>query len=282
MIKYLGSVGCFVRLNDEIDNTYNLLNIFSSSANSTLLFSASINNFTGQLVFDDSIAESYVNGQSASYIPNNKWSHLTLTFPEKLLTSSNDSFNIRFGDFSGANFNIQNLYIMDSALLGLDPQYLHEEFTGGGAQILRVSDTASYSINVIDYLEDNFTSASNGIVYQPLKNQSRYLCEVVAVKEDSLSLYVSSSVLVNDDLFIDGFNITSGDRVLSLTDNQIYELTASSQLLPISSSVGDFVQVLFGTQYGSLYLLKSNLGFDFTPSRQKIAAFVDISDINNP
>jgi hypothetical protein len=282
MIKYLGSVGCFVRLNDDTDSFYNFLNIFSSSSNSKLLFSASINNNTGQLVFDDSIVNCYVNGQSGSFISQGKWSHLTFTFPEKLLTSSNDSFNIRFGDYSGANFNIQNLYIMDSSLLDSDPQYLHEEFTGAGTAKLVVSDTASFSINVIDYVEDNFISASSGIVYQPIKNQSRYLFDVSVANEESLLEYVSASVLINDDLFIDGFNITEGDKVLSITDNQIYELSASSQFIPISSSVGDFVRILFGSRYGTTFFLKTDLGFINTPAVQKVTTFVNIFDTNNP
>lgn len=281
MIKYLGTVGCFIRLNDDVDSTYNLLNIFSSSANSTLLFSASINNSTGHISYTSASTYSYIDGVSGSVIPNQKWSHLIFSFEDKLYTQDSNNFNIRFGDFNGSNFNIQNLYILESSLLSDQPQRMHDAFTGLNTTKLTVTDTASFSINVIDYMEDNFISASSKVVYQPLKNQNRYLSDVVAVKEESLSDYVSASYMTNDDLYIDTFNITSGDRILSLADNQIYELTASSQLIPISSSAGDFVKVLFGTKYNNTFYLNTDSGFTITPAREKITIFVNESDTNN-
>lgn len=281
MIKYLGTVGCFVRLNDDVDSVYNFLNVFSSSSNATVLFSASVNNSTGQITTSSIGEQIYINGVSASIIPGQKWNHVIITFPEKLSTTSDNNFNIRFGDYQNSNFNMQNLYILESSLLDSYPQQLHESFTGGQSQTLSILDSASFSINVIDYLEDNFVSASSQVVYQPLKNQYRYLFDVAAVKETSLTEYVSASTLFNDDLYIDGFNITNGDKILSLEDNQIYELTASSQLNPISSSAGDFVKILFGSQYGNTFYLNTDSGFQITPARQKITSFVNIIDTNN-
>jgi hypothetical protein len=40
MIKYLGSIGTFIRLNDNDNKTYQLLNVYSSSAAKLSLFSA--------------------------------------------------------------------------------------------------------------------------------------------------------------------------------------------------------------------------------------------------
>jgi hypothetical protein len=281
MLKYLGSVGTFIRLNDSENKTYKLLEIFSSSAASELLFSASVNNLNGSVRINTASTSIYINGNSASVLPSQQWAHLTFSFDNKLWTYDSNNFLIRFGDTASSNFNIQNFYILEGSTSASDAGYLHYAFTGAGESILRVKDTASYSINVIDSYESNFISSLTKTVYQPLKNQKRYLCDIVAVNEESLSKYVSASTLVNDNLYIDSFNIIAGNRVLSLTDNQIYEVTASSKLIAISSSVGDFVKVLFGRQYGNSFYIKTNSGFINTPARPKITAFMNVFNTNN-
>lgn len=281
MIKYLGSIGTFIRLNDDEDKTYNLLRVFSSSAASELLFSASVNNLSGAVTINTASTSLYINGTSGSVIPNQQWVHFTLSFDNKLWTYDTNDFLIRFGDTASSNFNIQNLYITQASTASYDAAYLHYAFTGAGESIIRINDSASYSINFIDYPEDNFTSASSKVIYQPLKNQNRYLCDVVAVEQLGLSKYLSASTMVNDNLYIDGFNINNGDRILSLTDNQIYQLTSSSQLITVSSSVGDFVKIISGRQYANSFFIKTSSGFINTYSRQKINSIVNIFNTNN-
>ena len=62
MIKYLGSVGAFIRLNDIENKTYRLLEVFSSSAASESLFSANINNLNGSVTINTASISIYVNG----------------------------------------------------------------------------------------------------------------------------------------------------------------------------------------------------------------------------
>lgn len=276
MLKYLGSVGTFIRLNDSEDKTYSLLKIFSSSAASEVLFSASVNNFNGSLAINTASTSIYVNGLSGSVIPSQQWSHLLFSFDKKLRIKDDNNFLIRFGDTASSNFNIQNLYILESSTSSADAQYLHYSFTGNGNTIIKVSDSASYSVNFIDYIENNFISESSNIIYQPLKNQKRYLTDVIAVSNNNLSLYTSASFLTADLLYVDGFQLYPGNRILSIIDNQIYELTASSQLTIISSSVGDFVKVTGGNSFYNSFLLKTDGGFIFTPARQKIDYMMNV------
>lgn len=276
MIKYLGSIGTFLRLNDNLDKTYSLLKIFSSSAASELLFSASINNLNGSVLINTASTSIYVNGLSGSVIPSQKWTHLLISFDEKLYTKDINSFLIRFGDSASSNFNIQNMYMIDSSTSLSDAQYLHYSFTGAGNNVIKINDSASYSINIIDYPESNFISASSRVIYQPLKDQKRYLTDITAISEISLVNYVSASVLTGDLLYIDGFQISEGDRILSILDDQIYQLTASSQLTTVSSSIGDFVKVLSGNQFKNSFFIKTIDGFTFTPAKQKIDYMMNV------
>lgn len=281
MIKYLGSVGAFIRLNDDTDNVYSLLNIYSSSAAKLVLFSASVNNYSGEISFTSASTMLYVNGVSGSVVPSQQWNHITFSFNDKLATYDTNNFLVRFGDTASSNFNIQNVYILESSFTDSDISYLHQEFTGGTNSKVTVPPSASYSINIIDYPETDFTSASTNIIYQPAAGQLRYLTDIVAATEDSLSRFVSASVMDNDDLYIDTVNINTGDMVLSIADNQIYEVTESSTLTPVSASVGDAVRVLYGQYFNNISLLNTASGFVITPLRVKINSFVNTIQTNN-
>jgi len=281
MIKYLGSVGAFIRPNDDADKTYQLLNVFSSSALSTLLFSASFNNSDGIINYSPYSASVYVNGIIGTTLESKQWNHVTFSFDNKLYTSEENNFIIRFGDSASSNFNIQNVYITDSSFSSSAVGYLHKEFTGAGDYAIRVNDSASYSINFIDAPETNYSSSVITSIYQPLKNQLRFDRNVAAASENSLAIFTSASTMINDDLYIDGYNIIEGDYVLSLEDNLIYQLSASSQLVTQSSSDGDFIKILFGRTYANTYYLYGSSSFTLTPARQKINYYLNIFDTNN-
>lgn len=281
MIKYLGSVGAFVRLNDIYDQTYNFLRVFSSSAASDLLFSASVNNLTGAVTVVTASTSLYINGASASTIPSQQWAHLTISFDNKLWTYDSNNFLIKFGDTASSNFNIQNVYILENSLTATDVGYLHEQFTGGTSNKLTIPPSASYSINIVDYPETNYVSASTNIIYQPSINQYRYLFDIKAATEESLSKFVSSSVMSNDDLFIDSVFINSGEKVLSLADDQIYELNESSQLTLVSSSVGDVVRAIQGQYLSNTSFRKTSGGFIIEPIRVKIRSYLNTIQRNN-
>jgi hypothetical protein len=277
MIKYLGSVGTFIRLNDNENKTYDLLNVYSSSAAKLLLFSAEVNNSTGMVSFDSASTSLYINGVSGSVIPNQQWAHITFSFDDKLATYDTNNFLIRFGDTASSNFNIQNTYIIGSPFTEETVKYLHEEFTGSGDKIIRIHDSASFSLNIIDTTEDQYTSDQNGDLYQPFPSQKRFTYDVVAATTDSLFSFTSASAMSPDDRYVDGTLIDVSDRIISLTDSQVYELTASSTLLPLSSSVGDFVKVLSGQRYGGLFYLNTASGFLISQGVAKIRSIVDTS-----
>lgn len=281
MIKYLGALGAFIRLNDDENITYNLLNIYSSSAANDLLFSASINNLTGQVSFNSASTILYVNGQAASVVPGKQWAHLTLSFEDKLSTKEENNFLIRVGDPVSSNFNIQNLYILEQSFSASAVGFLHEEFTGAGGYKIRVNDPATYTFNFTEAPENKFISTTTSNIYQPLRGQLRYLLDIDAVAEESLSKFVSASVMSGDDLFVDAHNIEPGDFVLSLADDQIYQLTASSKLISISSSVGDFFQVLYGQYLGETFFIKTSTGFELTPAQPKIVYYLNTIQTNN-
>ncbi len=281
MLKYLGSVGTFIRLNDSENKTYKLLEIFSSSAASELLFSSSINNLNGSVIINTASTSIYVNGNSGSVVPSEQWSHLTFSFEDKLWTYDNNNFLIRFGDTASSNFNIQNVYILENSFSSSAIAYLNEEFTGGGGMKVRIHDSASYSINISDANESKFISASTNIIYQPLKYQKKYSFDIYAATENSLDKFVSASTMTNDDLYIDTVGIITGSKVLSLADNQIYELTASSTLNIVSASIGDFYKVLYGQYLGNTSYVKSSASFTLSPIRAKINYYLNRIQTNN-
>lgn len=281
MLKYLGSVGFFVRLNDDDDKTYQFLNIFSSSARSDLVFSSSVNNSTGLLSFDSASTSVYINGVSGSVVPNQQWAHITFSFNDKLFTYDENNFIIRFGDTASSNFNIQNLYILEQSFTSSAIAYLHEEFTGGGSMKITVNDSASYTFNIVDAPETNFISASTNVIYQPLVGQTNYAFDIDAVKEESMSVFVSASTMRSDDLYVDAYNINIGSFILSLEDDQIYQVTSSSQLVTVSASVGDMFRILYGQYLGGKFFVKTSTGFELSPSRPKITYYLNTIQTNN-
>jgi len=281
MLKYLGSVGAFVRLNDSENKTYKLLEIFSSSAASELLFSASVNNLNGSVIINTASTSIYVNGNTASVLPSQQWAHVTFSFDDKLWTYDSNNFLVRFGDTASSNFNLQNVYILDNSFSSSAAAFLHEEFTGGTSMKVRVSDSASYSFNITDAIETNFISASTNVIYQPLKNQNRYAFDLYAATEDSLFRFVSASLMTNDNLYVDTVGLIPGSKVLSLADNQVYELTASSNLSIVSASVGDIFKVLYGQYLSNTFFAKSSASFTISPARVKIASYVNRIQPNN-
>lgn len=275
MIKYLGSVGTFIRLNDNENKTYDLLNVYSSSAAKLVLFSAEVNNSTGLVSFDSASTSLYINGTSGSVIPGQQWAHITFSFDDKLATYDRYNFLIRFGDTASSNFNIQNTYILENSLDQTSVEYLHQEFTGAGNKTLRVSDSASFSLNLIDTREDNYISSLNGSIYQPLEGQSRFTYDVSAATTASLSMFTSASLISGDNLYIDSHLLQEGEKVLSLIDNQIYQLTGSATLSPLSSSVGDVVKILFGQEYINSFYLYTASGYQITQGVLKIGSVVN-------
>lgn len=281
MIKYLGSIGTFIRLNDNDNKTYQLLNVYSSSAANLSLFSAEVNNSTGLVTFNSASTSLYVNGISSSVIFNQQWAHITFSFNDKLATYDTNNFLVRFGDTASSNFNIQNLYILEDSLTPTDIGYLHEQFTGGTSNKLTIPPSASYSINIVDYPENNFISASTNIIYQPSFNQSKYLTDIRAATEGSLSRFVSASVMTNDDLYIDTVFINEGDKVFSLADNQIYQLNSLSQLTLVPSSIGDVIKILYGQYLNNISYRKTVSGFIAEPIRVKIRSYLNTIQRNN-
>ena len=282
MIKYLGSIGTFIRLNDNDNKTYQLLNVYSSSAAQLSLFSAEINNSTGLVSFNSASTLFYVNGVSASTVPNQQWAHITFSFEDKLATYDTNNFLIRFGDSASSNFNIQNLYILEQSFSASSVAYLHEEFTGGAHMKVRINDSASYTFNITDAPETNFTSASTNVLYQPLVGQLRYAFDIDAVEEESLSRFVSASTMQGDQMYVDAFNVSEGSFILSLEDDQVYKVTGSSTLLTVSSSVGDIFRILYGQYLGSNFFVKTTTGFEISAARPKINYYLNTIQTNNP
>lgn len=274
MIKYLGSVGTFIRLNDNDNKTYQLLNIYSSSAANLLLFSAQINNFTGLITFDSASTSLYINGESGSVIPSQQWTHITFSFDDRLATYDINNFLIRVGDAASSNFNIQNFYYMQNNLSASTVKYIHQEFTGESTQKLVIEDNIT-SINIIDKQEDNFISSNTGDIYHSIGGQKRFTYDIAVVSDNSLQQFTSSSFMTGDFTYIDGYRLQIDDKVLSLADNQIYQLTASSQLITISSSVGDFVNCFFGQQNAGNRYLYTASGFNITPFAKKVSMVVN-------
>lgn len=281
MIKYLGSIGAFIRLNDNDNQTYQLLNVFSSSAVNNSLFSASVNNLNGSVTINSASTSIYINGVSASVLPPQQWAHLIFSFEDKLATYDTDNFIIRFGDTASSNFNLQNVYILENTFTASAAAYMHEEFTGAGSMKVRISDSASYSINITDALETSFISASTNVIYQPLFNQKRYAFDLEAASEDSLSRFISASTMTDDNLYVDTVGLVTGAKVLSLADNQVYELTASSNLITVSASVGDVFRILYGQYLGDTFFVKTSASFTLSPARVKINSYVNRIQTNN-
>jgi hypothetical protein len=84
-----------------------------------------------------------------------------------------------------------------------------------------------------------------------------------------------------DDLYVDAFNVSEGSFILSLEDDQIYQVTGSSQLITVSASVGDIFRILYGQYLGGNFFVKTNTGFELSPARPKITYYLNTIQTNN-
>ena len=87
--------------------------------------------------------------------------------------------------------------------------------------------------------------------------------------------------MINDDLYVDGHNVSENDFILSFEDNIVYRLTASSYLTTSSNSIGDFIRISFGRTYKDNHYLYASGSYTLTPVRLKIDSYQVVSDTNN-
>lgn len=269
MIKYLGTLGFFIRPNDSITAAHQFLRIYSSSALSSVLLSASINHATGQI--SASPGNVYVAGLGNSSIVPLAWNHVTISIPEKISTHSDNNFIVKFGGTASSNFNIQNIYLLETALVFDDPLRVHEEFSGT-VNSVTVDDEVDISISIIDDNE-NIISDDN-VIYQPYFGQNSFIANVAAATTASLNLYISSSYMTNDATYIDLVSLQPGERVISLSENRMYELgTASPYLSILSIEDGGVIKVNSGHAHGGKDYLVSSSVIVQTTLRPKVSHF---------
>jgi len=278
MIKHLGSLGFYLRLNDASNKDYRLLEVFSSSAATNSLFSVDINNSVGQLLYSSSGVSCYVTGVTASAVQPEKWTHVTFSFEPPLSTYDPNSFMIRFGDSASCNFNIQNLYFTKQRYSPTEVEYLNQEFTGVGNKTATVEDTEVLSsINVIDVKEDDFISSLDNTIYQPSVFQTNFYKDISVATAQDITAFVSASVMEGDDFFFDNYQTTEGDTIFSLqTASLIYTVTASSTLSVEALSPGDFIRILNGLEYADVYYgITGSYTAQISPSRKKVVTFLN-------
>jgi hypothetical protein len=276
MIKQFGTLGFFVKFNESSSAGFKLVEVFSSSAATTTLFSASTN-LSKNLVYPTT-ASSYINGSSSKVLVDNQWQHVTFSFNTKLQTDSDNNFLVRFGTTGSCDFQIQNLYFLDTLLEPLEISYLHGTFVGASAAI-STGESASGSVRIIDRDESRHSSSVTSTVYQPYLTQNRFLADIDLVTASSLSAYTGSPTnkLIGDLRYFDGVVSTQSNQILSIADNQIYQINSVGGVTLISSSNGDYVNVLSGTQYANTTWLKTSGSFTRTPILEKIINIVDRS-----
>lgn len=273
MIKYLGSIGFYLRLNDNENKDYRLFEVFSSSAANNSLFYVDINNSVGQLLYSSSGVSSYITGMSGSYVAAEKWTHTTFSFDPPLPTYDTNNFLVRFGDSASCNFNIQNLYMTKQSFSPTEVQYLNQEFIGTGNRTLTVNDNESnLSVNIIDYPEENYISSVDKLIYQPIPNQILFDRNVTVATDLIINQFVSASVMSGDDLFFDGYQVSQGDTILSLNEgNILYTVTASSTLSASSLPPGTLVKIINGNAFSNnFYLISGSGSANISTSRKKI------------
>jgi len=267
MIKELGTLGLFIKFNESASTSFKFIEIFSSSAMTTSVFSASTNSSKNIVI--PSTASTFINGQYGTSVYDDEWLHLTFIFDPKLKTVSSANFVVRLGDTQKANFQIQNIYILDNLLDTMSIYNIHNAFNGDSAYVVG-GDSSSASLKIVDRDEAKHTSSSTYSVYQPYLDQSRFLTDVAAVTELSASAYTSVG-LSRTAQFFDGVKVVLGDRILSTLDNKVYEVQSNSTLLEISSSNGDYVHVTNGVEFYGFNFLKSNGVFAKAPFLEKVA-----------
>jgi len=276
MIRQFGTMGFFIKFNESASAGIRLVNIFSSSAATTTLFSASTNS-SRNIIFS-STASCYINGQVSSSIVDNQWQHVSFTFNPKLQTDSSNNFLVRFGQSGSADFQIQNIYLLDTLLDNTEIRYLHNTFTGASA-ILSTGESSSASLLILDKDERRHSSSATSVVYQPYKDQLKFLIDVDLVAEVSLAAYLGSPTtkLTGDLRYFDGILSIESDLVLSTVDNAIYELNSSGGVTLVNSSNGDYVSILNGIEHIDSRWLKTSGSFTKVPFVEKITYTVDRS-----
>jgi len=278
MIKQLGTIGFFIKVNDQNSTRTKILEVFSSSALSSSLFSASLN--SSNRIATSNSSSIFLNGiaQGTSSVIMNQWQHIAFTFDPKLETDSSNNFLVRFGNTGSCDFNIQNLYMLDTSLGAQDIRNIHITFTGASAAI-STGESASGSIRLSDKDESRHTSSVTNTIYQPYSDQLRFLSDVRLVTEDSLSSYIGNPAvkLTGDLKYFDGVESVVPDRVLSISDNAVYQLNVNGGVTLITTSNGDYINVIDGLEYIDTVWLKTSGSFTKVPTLEKIVYFLDQS-----
>jgi hypothetical protein len=266
----LGVIGFYIKFNDSASAT-RFLEIFSSSSLSTSLFSASVDS-SNNIVMSSSSAKYYLNGASAQTIYDKNWAHVAFAFDPKLDTASVNEFVVRFGNQSKSNFNIQNVYMLETLLGDIEISYINNSFIGGSAVVLG-GHTASYSINLVDSDESKNYSQDSEVIYQAYDDQNKILSSVIAATSNSASNFTTNE-LVGDDSYFDLVKVRQGDRILSLLDNEVYEVNASAKLVVVPTVNNDYVNVLSGQSYKNKAFVKLQGVFTETKLIPKIVTYL--------
>jgi hypothetical protein len=290
MIKEVGTLGVFVKFNSTTASG-KLLDIFSSASANEILFSSSVT-ATNLLRYTSTktTASAYINGAlkatsgTSASLSTQEWVHLSFSFYPKLIINSSANFLIRFGNAS-ADFSVQNLYMTDTRLSTNSAYLIHNEFTTGSATISSGDLTAS-SMGIYDRDEKNHSSSVTNIVYQPPPNfkNSRFLCEVDAVMEvrnengdltgRDWSASSGRNNLIPPSLqYIDGVEIQSGYRVLSLFNNAVYNIIDGPKVgaSVVLDGSAQYVHILNGNKYKDFIFVKNqSSSFTASPFLEKI------------
>lgn len=256
MIKELGTLGFFIKFNESASAALKFVEIFSSSAATTSLFSASTN--SSNVVSLSAPSTMYVNGYVSSSVTGLEWNHVMFSFNPKLYTDSTNNFIVRFGNLTKGDFNIQNVYILDSFLTSNDALMTHIAFVGNYIGVSASSDTSSVSLVLVD--KDEQLHSSSTTVYQPVQGQKKFRFGIRATASSSLSTYVTNDML-GDAQFIDGVKLNASDYILSIIDNKVYQLSSNNKLVEITTADGDYVNVLSGRQFKNRVFTKSSGSF---------------------
>jgi len=275
MIREFGTLGFFIKFNQSASTQIKIVDIFSSSAASTRLFSASTNS-SNNIIFSQS-SSCFVNGSISQTVKDNQWQHISFTFNPKITTTSSNNFLVRFGQSSSVDFQIQNIYMLDTLLSPLQVSYVHNAFTGGASAIIKTGESSVPSILLIDRNEKNHSSSVTGKIYMPYPSQTKFYGDISSVHDDETVAAFTSSKMSNDDTYIDGYKLTNGDLFISLVDNKMYtfNVTGNNSLSEVSIPNGQYVVVSDGITYSNTCWLKTTSGFTELPLLEKIDYFLE-------
>lgn len=277
MIKEFGTVGFFIKFNESASTAFKLLEVFSSSAATTSLFSASTATTRTIRMPSPPSGSCYVNGFLSSSVADNQWQHVTITFNPKLQTDDLNNFTVKFGQSGSADFQIQNIYMLDALLTSTEVSYIHNSFVSSSA-VISAGESASASVMVIDREESRHSSSVANKIYQPYPGQSRLSLNVVSVHDDSSLNGFVSAPMTNDSRYIDGVQMKDGDNILSITDNKVYRYNGSTnRLSEVSIPNNEYVVALKGISYSNTCWLKIAGVFVQRPLLEKIVYFLDES-----